>query len=98
MGKVYRGQTALRITLITNVDVTGYQSAIIKYTKPDGTTSGSWTSFVDNLVIGSVYHDFSSALELDQEGNWTIWAYVTFSDGRTAAGEPVKFFVYNEGE
>jgi hypothetical protein len=30
-------------------------------------------------------------------GWWTLWAFVTFADGRTAAGEAAKVYVWDEG-
>jgi hypothetical protein len=35
--------------------------------------------------------------ELDMAAWWVFWAFITFADGRTAAGEAAKVFVWNEG-
>ncbi|HUX20843.1 MAG TPA: hypothetical protein VMW69_06360 [Spirochaetia bacterium] len=35
--------------------------------------------------------------ELDAAGWWQFWAFVTFADGRVAAGEAAKVHVWREG-
>ena len=45
----------------------------------------------------NIFYEFSEPSELDQSGDWVFWAYVEFSDGRKAPGEPVVIRVYNEG-
>jgi hypothetical protein len=36
MGRIYAGQSALRLTVNTFTDLEGIVSAVIKYRKPDG--------------------------------------------------------------
>jgi hypothetical protein len=38
MSKIYAGQSSLRITVKTFIDLEGIISAVIKYRKPDGLT------------------------------------------------------------
>ena len=82
--------------MTTEVDVTGATTTQIKYKKPSGTT-GNWTASVRDPGKGELYYDLTGT-ELDETGTWTLWAYVTFSDGRSAPGEPVKVIVHTEGE
>jgi hypothetical protein len=96
MGKVYLNQSSLRIHLTTNVDITGASVTQIKYKKPSDTT-GNWTATVDDATVGSMYYDLTGT-ELDEVGTWILWAYVTFSDARSAPGEPVNMIVHTEGE
>lgn len=96
MGKIYLNQSSLRILLTTEVDITGASVTQIKYKKPDETI-GSWAAVVDDVGAGSIYYDLTG-VELDQAGTWTFWAFITFADGRSAPGEPVKITVYTEGE
>ncbi len=96
MGKVYLNQSSLRIHLTTGVDITGAVTKKIKYVKPDG-TAGEWTAQIDDPTAGSIYYDLSGT-ELDQTDTWTLWAWIEFSDNRTAPGEPVKMIVHTEGE
>jgi hypothetical protein len=35
--------------------------------------------------------------EIDMAGWWVFWAFITFADGRTAAGEAAKVYVWKEG-
>jgi len=96
MGKIYLNQSSLRIQLTTNVDITGATEQVIKYIKPDATT-GEWVATIEADGDGIIYYDLTGT-ELDVAGTWTLWAFVTFSDARTAPGEPVKVTVHTEGE
>jgi hypothetical protein len=35
--------------------------------------------------------------EIDMAGWWVFRAFITFGNGRTAAGEVAKVFIWNEG-
>jgi hypothetical protein len=95
MGRIFKGQSALRIILKTFTDLEGIISAVIKYRKPDGTT-GSFAAGVSDTGKGVIFHECIEG-ELDMAGWWAFWAFVTFGDGRTAAGEAAKVFIWNEG-
>ena len=95
MGKIFRGQTALRITLKTFTDLEGVISAIIKYIKPNGST-GEYAAAIGDTAKGVIFHECIEG-DLDVSGWWSFWAFVTFADGRTAAGEAAKVFIWNEG-
>ena len=96
MGKVYVGQTALTITLTTGVDVTD-ATCLVKYKKPYGTT-GSWPATIITPTTGVIRYAVTASTIIDEKGEWTAWSHITFDDGTVAAGEPIKFTVYNEGE
>lgn len=93
MGKIYLNKGSLRVTQDTGVDLSSVTSQVMKHRKPDG-TEGSWAATVTDTT--KIFHNFVEN-ELDQAGRWARWAHVTFSDGRTQAGEPVNFTVYKEG-
>jgi len=95
MGKIFRGQSALRITLKTFTDLEGVVSAVIKFFKPDG-SAGEFAAAVGDPAKGVIFHELIEG-EIDLSGWWSFWAFVTFDDGRTAAGEAAKVFVWNEG-
>ncbi|MCL2763579.1 MAG: hypothetical protein FWD36_10360 [Treponema sp.] len=96
MGKVFKGQSALRITLTTFCDLEGIENAFIKYRKPNGKT-GEFTAAVSDAVKGVVFHECIEG-DIDACGWWAFWAFVAFADGRTAAGESAKVYVWNEGK
>jgi len=96
MGKIYKGQTALTIRLTVGQDITDASSLTIKYRKPSG-TEGSWTATEVDATEGTIGYTMADANQLNEVGLWTFWAYVTFSDGASAAGEPVEKWVYDEG-
>ena len=93
--KIFRGQSALRITVKTFCDLEGITSAAIKYRKPNGKT-GSFPAAVKDTEKGIIFHEVIEG-EIDVSGWWMFWAFVTFEDGMTAAGEAAKIFVWEEG-
>jgi len=95
MGRIFKGQTALRITLKTFTDLEDVLTAVIKYRKPDG-KSGELTAAVGDAAKGTIFHEVIEG-ELDVSGWWVFWAYITFADGRSAAGEAAKVYVWQEG-
>jgi hypothetical protein len=95
MGKIFKGQSALRIILQTFCDLEGIVSAVIKFRKPDD-SCGEFSAAVTDETKGIIFHEVVEG-ELDLSGWWCLWASVTFADGRTAVGETAKVFVYNEG-
>jgi hypothetical protein len=98
MSKIYKNQSGLRLTLETGVNLTTALSLKIKYIKPDK-TAGSWNATITGTT--KVYYDFTNNVgvsELNQSGLWIVYAFVTFSDNRTAPGEPVTIMVYEEGQ
>jgi hypothetical protein len=96
MGKVFKGQSALRITLKTFTDLEDILSAFIKYRKPNG-SAGEFAAAVSDMANGVIFHECIEG-EIDTSGWWAFWAFVTFADGRTAAGEAAKVFVWSEGK
>ena len=94
--KIFKGQTALRITVKTFVDLEGILSAVIKYRKPNGKT-GEFTAAVGDTIKGIIFHECIEG-EIDCSGWWALWAFITFEDGRTAAGEAAKVYVWQEGK
>jgi len=95
MGKIFEGQTALRLTLTTFTDLEDAVSAVIKYRKPNGIT-GDFSAAVGDAIKGIIFHECIEG-DIDVSGWWVFWAFVTFADGRTAAGEASKLFVWQEG-
>lgn len=95
MSKIFAYQTALKIEARVKQDITG-ATCIIKYTKPDGSTSDSWPGTIDNATNGVFYYELLAG-DLDEVGDWLMWSHVTFSDGKTAPGEVVTVTIYDEG-
>jgi hypothetical protein len=95
MSKIFKSQSALRITLKTFTDLEGVLSAAIKYRKPNG-RCGEFAAAVGDTEKGVIFHECIEG-EVNISGWWAFWAFVTFADGRTAAGETAKVYVWNEG-
>jgi hypothetical protein len=96
MGKIFLGQSALRLTLKTFTDLEGAVSAVIKYRKPNGQT-GEFSAVVGDAAKGLIFRECLGG-EIDVSGWWVFWAFITFEDGRSAAGEAAKVFVWMEGK
>jgi len=99
MTKIYKDQENLRIRLTTGVNITNATVKQIKYEKPDETT-GFWNAEVDDVINGIIYYDVKiteNGADIDQVGIWKFWAWITFSDDRSAPGEVVRVRVYTEG-
>lgn len=95
MGKVYKNQSFLNLTLNLGVDLTGAQVTQIKYQKPSGST-GSYNAEVTDETAGKIKYKFLSG-DLNESGQWAFWGYIVFSSGDTAAGEPAFVNVYDQG-
>jgi hypothetical protein len=95
MGRIFKGQSALRITVKTFTDLEDIISALIKYRKPDG-SSGEFAAGIGDAGKGIISHECIEG-EINMAGWWVFWAFITFGDGRTAAGEAAKVFVWAEG-
>ena len=96
MGRIFKGQSALRIMLKTFCDLEGILSAVIKYRKPNG-SAGGFPATVSDTANGVIIHECIEG-EIDISGWWSFWAFVVFADGRTAAGEAAKVHIWNEGK
>ena len=90
------GQSALRITLKTFCDLEGIERAEIKYIKPNK-DEGTFCAGVSDAENGLIFHECIEG-EIDVPGWWAFWAFITFADGRTAAGETAKVYVWQEGK
>ena len=95
MGKIYVGQTKLRLIVETNADLTDATKYEIKCKKPSNATA-TFTATCDDQTGGEIYYNFTTG-DLDENGRWLFWAYITFSDGEIP-GEAFKIQVYNQGE
>ena len=95
MGRIFKGQTALRITLKTFVDLEGIESAVIRFRKPNGKI-GEFDAAVGDVTNGVIFHECIEG-DIDVSGWWAFWAFVTFADGRTAAGQVAKVYIWQEG-
>ena len=95
MGRIFKGQSALRLTVRTFTDLEGAVSAVIKYRKPDG-SAGEFAAGVGAEAKGVIFHECIEG-EIDMAGGWRFWAFIAFADGRTAAGEAARVFVWGEG-
>lgn len=95
MGKIYKGQTKLRLTANSKITDLSGCSCKIKYRKPGGTESYFASS---SVAAPYIHYDVSSSSDLGESGLWKFWAHVTWNDGTEANGEPVEILIYNVGE
>jgi hypothetical protein len=95
MNRVYKGQSALRLTVKTFTDLADILTAVIRFRKPDGST-GEFLAGIADAARGIIFHECIEG-EINASGWWVFWAFVTFSDDRTVAGEAVRVFIWDEG-
>ena len=93
--RVFKDQSALRITLKTFIDLEGIKNAVIRYRKPNG-KYGEFSAAVGDTANGVIFHECIER-DMDISGWWSFWAFVTFADGRTAAGQTAKVYIWREG-
>jgi hypothetical protein len=95
-GKLYKGHGAVRITAKTYCALHTIRKAFIKYRKPDGKI-GRFAALITDAENGVIYYECRNG-DINQGGWWVFWACITFEDGRTAAGEAARVFVWDEGK
>jgi hypothetical protein len=93
MGKIYVGQTELRMHYDCNVDLTGYSAIVINVTLPDGTTT-TWTPTIDTVAEGTMYYDIANDTILAQEGKYLQQPQATMGSGDIVPGETKSDYVY----
>lgn len=96
MGKIYKNQKALKLVATVGQDITGATTKQIKYQKPNGDT-GYFSAVSSDDANGVLEYTVTSEDDIDQAGYWLFWGYVTFSDEKSAPGEPYEELVYEEG-
>jgi hypothetical protein len=92
---IYENQNAVKIRLTGLGNLSDAVTTLIKYKKPDG-AEGSWTASVEDASSGIIFYNLLSTEEFTT-GDWTVWASVTFSDGRVGIGDASKITVKAEG-
>jgi len=96
MGKIYVGQSKLRLQLNTGVTIESGDVLWIKYCKPGSSSVEVFVAEELGTPAGAIYYDFDIG-DLDTAGIWKFWAYIIFNDGREAPGESISIRIYNEG-
>ncbi len=92
---IFKGQSMLRLQITTNTPISGAQELRIKYKKPSGVTGHFSATSIDD-INGVLIRDIIDNSEIDEQGDWTIWPWVKFSDGRDAPGFWVKMTIIDE--
>ena len=97
MGKIHVGQTAVDITRVLGVDITGATEVLLKYFKPS-LKAAQWTATVDDAPTGTITFSPTVTTDLDEYGWWIIWGKVTFADGTIAESEATRLFIWKAGQ
>ena len=93
---IFKKQSSMSFKVLTYIEISGADNCILKYRKPSG-EEGSFPLTIEDETEGILRYNVQNG-DLDEDGWWTFWAYITFIDGRTSAGEPVEKFINKEGE
>lgn len=94
--RIYKNQTALTLKLDTKIDLTTATAAWMKYIKPSGAT-GIWDATIDSPATAGIISHVTQAGELNEICEWTRWAYIEIGGTNYAAGDAVRFEVFEEG-
>ena len=83
--------------LTVPIDITGLGivTGVFKYIKPNK-DQGYFTGLLD--AQNSVMTYQLENVDIDIEGEWSIWAYFTDGSGRTGRGDTTKIYFYNSEE
>lgn len=97
MSRIYTTQDYFLIELTYNTTLVGTVANVkIKWQAPDDTT-GEWNAVHDS-VNKKISYQSPVGEALLVPGRWSVWNYVTFSDGRVLPGRKFKFLVKEEIE
>jgi hypothetical protein len=96
MGRIYKDQSNLKITVTTYTNLLEAEECLIKFRKPDKTT-GYFTATISDEEAGIITYEVEEG-DIDLSGWWKFWAYISFLDGKTAPGRSRKIYVWEEGE
>ena len=95
VGRIYKGQSDLRITLRTFINLEGIIKAVIRYRNPNG-KQGEFAAGLSNGEKGLISYECQAG-DIDVSGWWAFWAFIIFEDGRTAIGQTAKVYVWKQG-
>ena len=102
--KHYVGEVGTEVTLDTGVLIGSASAQHIKYRKPDGVTTGTWSASLYNSysllanATGTYFLQYSLASgDLDTPGKWYLQAYVASVAG-TWLGETIELQVFDTYE
>jgi|Deesub1362B_J571_1020462.scaffolds.fasta_scaffold00499_25 tRNA(Met) C34 N-acetyltransferase TmcA len=96
MGKIYRGDTGIKIVLDTETDLTDATMAKILVKKPSG-SEDEWIADFDDKIAGKISYTISHN-ELNETGLYKLQAYVEFTDGSKLLGETCSLVVFDKYE
>ena len=97
MGQIFVNQTNLDIEVTVQQDITGATETLIKFIKPSD-KEGQFVATILDPLIGKIKYSIVDATDIDEYGEWIFWGFITFADGKKAAGEPFQLKVFEEGE
>lgn len=89
------GHSLLKLDVSTGIDLTDAVSQLIKY--KNNSTEGTFTATIEDALKGVITYEVQAG-DLDVLGIWTLWAYITMSDGSIAKGRPFQIKVVPEGQ
>ena len=96
MGKIYAGQTDLRIELETKKDLTGATSLKILYKNPEG-LEGEFAATIVDASKGIIRYAVTSVDDINVVGRWFFWAKTIDAQGLVSIGEVATIMMEKEG-
>ncbi|MDA3851204.1 MAG: hypothetical protein PF447_08000 [Spirochaetaceae bacterium] len=92
MGRIYKGQSALRIRISTESDLSQTAGQMICYLSPGG-IEGQFPAVIEEELKGILFYDLQQG-DLEESGWWIFWVEVNYQDGRKGIGEKREVFLW----
>lgn len=83
---LFKNQTKAIIKMDAEENISGAVSKI-QFRKPSGAV-GSFPGTITDAILGLFQYQILSTTDLDEFGDWTVWADIVYSDGKQLPGDP----------
>jgi len=97
MGKLYKGQTNLKITAEVGDDLTGFSYAKLIFRSPRNIDKIAESTTIKDAANGILEFIANDPSFFNESGRWIGWARCINAQGLISIGEPNAFFIYEEG-
>ena len=91
---IFKYQTALSFRAETEVTLTNLTSQEIMYIKPVSGVTGAWAASISNATLGYMTYNVQATGDVNEVGNWKMWARAVFTDGSEAFGKVDEVYVH----
>lgn len=91
------GSTDQKFEVDVCKDISGYDTAELRFIRPNKTTS-FFSATVTDAVNGIIEYDVVNESDIDMAGDWVFYAKINYLDGTVGYGEPFIVTAKDQGE